>query len=87
MTVMSGPPPMPIRPPMDPASGIRRVKLRPHEMTQAVTATEDLFVLAHLGVPRIDPAHWSLRVDGLVRGARSFGLFTRRCDPRRETRR
>ncbi|MGE0121101.1 MAG: molybdopterin-dependent oxidoreductase [Dongiaceae bacterium] len=82
MTAMSGPP-MPIRPPMDPASGIRRMKLRPQEMTAAVTATADLFVLAHLGVPRIDPAHWSLRVDGLVRGAHSFGLDELKARPRK----
>jgi len=68
---------------MDPASGIRLVKLRPHEMTAAVTATEDLFVLAHLGVPRIDPAQWSLRVDGLLRGARSFGLDELKARPRK----
>src|SRR5262249_40937224 len=25
-----------------------------------------LFILAHLGIPRIDPAHWSLTIDGLI---------------------
>ena len=35
-------------------------------MTDAVTAADDLFVLAHLGIPRIDPAQWSLTIDGLV---------------------
>jgi DMSO/TMAO reductase YedYZ molybdopterin-dependent catalytic subunit len=35
-------------------------------MVGAVTATEHLFVLAHLGIPRIDPARWSLVIDGLV---------------------
>jgi DMSO/TMAO reductase YedYZ molybdopterin-dependent catalytic subunit len=51
---------------MEPATGVRRVKLRPHEMTDAVTAADDVFVLAHLGIPRVDPAHWSLTIDGLV---------------------
>jgi DMSO/TMAO reductase YedYZ molybdopterin-dependent catalytic subunit len=53
-------------PPMQPASGVRRIRLAPHQMTEEVTATEDLLVLAHLGIPRIDPAHWSLTIDGLV---------------------
>jgi sulfane dehydrogenase subunit SoxC len=57
---------MPVRPPMEPATGIRRIKLPPHQTVERVTATSDLFVLAHLGVPRIDPAHWSLTIDGLV---------------------
>ena len=46
----------PIRPPMDPASGIQRLKLHPHQMKDALTATHDVFVLAHLGIPLIDPA-------------------------------
>lgn len=54
------------RPLMNPPNGIRRVKLSPHEIMDAVTATEDLFVLAHLGVPRVDPAQWSLTIDGLA---------------------
>jgi hypothetical protein len=29
-------------------------------MTDAVTAAKNLFVLAHLGIPHIDPAQWSL---------------------------
>lgn len=56
----------PARPPMHPSSGVREIKLKPHQMTAPVTATEDLFVLAHLGVPRVDPATWSLTIDGLV---------------------
>lgn len=56
----------PIRPPMEPASGVRRIKLRPHEMTDPVTAAKDVFVLAHLGVPRVDVAQWRLSIDGLA---------------------
>jgi sulfane dehydrogenase subunit SoxC len=56
----------PARPPMEPATGVRRIKLAPHQTVDRVTATDDLFVLAHLGVPRIDPVHWSLTIDGLV---------------------
>jgi DMSO/TMAO reductase YedYZ molybdopterin-dependent catalytic subunit len=80
---MASPPSPPNRPPMNPASGIRRVKLRPHETTDAVTATEDLFVLAHLGIPRIDPAQWSLTVDGLVDRARILGLEELKARPKR----
>jgi sulfane dehydrogenase subunit SoxC len=73
----------PNRPPMDPASGLRRLKLHPYEMTDAVTATEDLFVLAHLGVPRVDPAQWSLTVDGLVRRAHTLRLDDLKARPKR----
>src|SRR5262245_13430779 len=71
------------RPRMEPASGVRRVPLRPHEMTDAMTATEDVFVLAHLGVPRIDPARWSLSIDGLVRRARTLTLDELKARPKR----
>jgi DMSO/TMAO reductase YedYZ molybdopterin-dependent catalytic subunit len=36
------------------------------------TRTEDAIVLCHLGVPRLDAAEWSLRVDGLVEQARTL---------------
>ena len=62
------------RPPVDPATGVRRVKLRPHETTDPLTATGDLFVLAHLGVRCVDPVRWSLVIDGLVGRARTLGL-------------
>lgn len=74
---------VPYRPPMDPASGVRRIKQRPHEMADATTATEDVFVLAHLGVPRVDPARWSLVVDGLVGRAASFGLDDIKARPKK----
>ena len=67
---------------MDPAVGVRDVKLRPHEMTERQTAAKDLFVLAHLGVPRVDPAHWSLTVDGLVRRPRMFSLEDLKARPK-----
>jgi hypothetical protein len=49
---------------MQPATGFRRMPLRPDQMTARVTDTRDLFVLAHLGIPRIEPANWSLTMDG-----------------------
>jgi DMSO/TMAO reductase YedYZ molybdopterin-dependent catalytic subunit len=68
---------------MDPASGVRRIKLQPHEMTDAVTATEHLFVLAHLGIPRVDPPQWSLTIDGLVGRTRTLGLKDLKARPKR----
>jgi sulfane dehydrogenase subunit SoxC len=73
----------PDRPPMDPAAGLRRVKLRPHEMTDAVTPTQHLFVLAHLGIPRVDPAQWSLTIDGLVGRARTLRLDDLKARPKK----
>lgn len=71
-----------IRPPMDPATGVRRIKQAPHEMTAAMTAAGDLFVLAHLGIPRIDAAQWSLTIDGLVDQARTLTFDELRALPR-----
>ncbi|MGF6229151.1 sulfane dehydrogenase subunit SoxC [Inquilinus ginsengisoli] len=72
----------PARPPMEPAEGVRRIKLRPHETTAPVTATDDLPVIAHLGIPRIEPGSWSLRIDGLVGRALTLGLADLRSRPK-----
>jgi hypothetical protein len=47
---------------MDPAGGVRHFRLRPHEMTDPLTATGDLIVLAHLGIPhgRSASTGWSV---------------------------
>ena len=47
-----------------------------------MTASEDVFVIAHLGIPRIDPAQWSLAVDGLVGVSRSFSLHELKARPK-----
>lgn len=73
----------PNRPLMNPPSGVRRVTLRPHEMTNALTATDDLFVLAHLGIPQVDPEHWSLLIDGLVGSSRSLTLDDLKAMPKK----
>jgi DMSO/TMAO reductase YedYZ molybdopterin-dependent catalytic subunit len=80
---MPSSPPTPTRPPLDPAAGVRRIKLSPHEMTEAVTAADDLFVLAHLGIPRVEPARWSLTIDGLVGRGRTLGLDALKARPKR----
>lgn len=67
---------------MEPASGVRRIKLAPHQTVERVTATDDLFVLAHLGVPRVDPALWSLAIDGLVQRPLTLTLEALKARPR-----
>lgn len=68
---------------MDPATGVRRIKLQPHQTVDRVTGTDDLFVLAHLGVPRIDPTHWSLTIDGLIDRSATFTLDALKARPKK----
>ena len=56
-----------VRAKLDPATAHGRHPLQPHQLIDRVTRTEDTIVLCHLGVPRIDPDHWSLSIGGLVR--------------------
>ena len=67
---------------MEPATGVRRIKLAPHQMIERATATDDLFVLAHLGVPRIDPTNWSLTIDGLVQHPLTLPLEALKARPK-----
>lgn len=53
-------------PVLDPAGFFRRIPLLPHQMTSRRTATSDVIVLCHLGVPRITTDAWRLTIDGLV---------------------
>lgn len=73
----------PARPPMHPREAVRRLKLRPHEMTAAVTATDDLFVLAHFGIPDVDIQQWSLVIDGLVGRAGAMTLDELKARPKK----
>ena len=50
----------------------RRIPLAPHQLTTHITPVENLFVLAHLGIPRIDAANWRLEICGAVRKARTI---------------
>jgi sulfane dehydrogenase subunit SoxC len=75
---------MPPRPVLDPSTPYSRPPLKPHQLTESVTPTQDLFVLAHLGVARVDPATWSLTIDGLVRRPRSYTLDELKRYPKRE---
>jgi DMSO/TMAO reductase YedYZ molybdopterin-dependent catalytic subunit len=56
-----------IRTKLDPAGPYGRHPLKPHQLTDRVTRAEDVIVLCHFGVPRIDAADWLLPIDGLVR--------------------
>jgi sulfane dehydrogenase subunit SoxC len=50
---------------MDPATPFKR--LGPvSRLREFVTPTEAVHVLAHLGVARVDPEQWQLRIDGMV---------------------
>lgn len=80
---MPSDPSLPARPPMEPATGVRRIKLAPHQTAERVTPTGDLFVLAHLGIPRVDPARWSLTIDGLARRPLTLTLKALKARPRR----
>jgi DMSO/TMAO reductase YedYZ molybdopterin-dependent catalytic subunit len=67
---------------MDPAAGVRRIKLQPHRLTEPVTPVDDVFVLAHLGIPRVDPASWRLTIDGLVNRPVTLDLAALKKRPR-----
>jgi DMSO/TMAO reductase YedYZ molybdopterin-dependent catalytic subunit len=52
---------------LEPASAFGRHPLQPHQLIDRVTRTQDVIVLCHLGIPRLDPNAWSLTIDGLLR--------------------
>lgn len=69
--------------PLDPAGLQRRIPFAPHQLVDPVTAQRDLFLLAHLGIPQVDPTSWSLAIDGLVERPCSLSLDAIRRLPRR----
>jgi len=50
---------------MDPNATYRRL-VPVDRLSVPVTPSEDVYVIAHMGVARVDVARWRLRVDGLV---------------------
>jgi sulfane dehydrogenase subunit SoxC len=72
------------RPVLDPSGPFSRPPLPPHQLTEPVTPTRELFVLAHHGVPRVDPATWTLEIDGLVRHPRAYTLAELQRYPKRQ---
>lgn len=59
-----------------------RLDLR--ELRTFITANEDFFSVAHYNRPEIDPADWSLRLDGLVERPATYSLDQLRAMPRVE---
>ncbi|HVV80557.1 MAG TPA: molybdopterin-dependent oxidoreductase [Pseudolabrys sp.] len=51
---------------MDPPTTFRH-KVRAEELTGAITPNDDVFVLAHFGIPQFDATAWRLHVEGLVK--------------------
>jgi DMSO/TMAO reductase YedYZ molybdopterin-dependent catalytic subunit len=70
--------------PLVPHGTVRRFPLAAHETTARITPQPALFVLAHLGIPQIDPGAWRLEVGGLVAKAATLTLGDIRALPRRE---
>src|SRR5437763_10454006 len=50
---------------MDPAQTYRRL-VPVDRLAAPVTPSDDVYVIAHMGIARVDVAQWRLRVDGLV---------------------
>ena len=51
---------------LDPPGPFKRDPLAPHQMRDRLTRTQDVIVLCHLGVPRLERDRWSLTIDGMV---------------------
>jgi sulfane dehydrogenase subunit SoxC len=51
---------------MDPVGYFRRLVHEPHAPVTPMTRQQDLFVLAHLDIPRVELAQWRLDIAGLV---------------------
>lgn len=45
---------------------VRHIPLRPHQLTEQITPSKDVFVLSHVGVPRAKAEDWWLDITGLV---------------------
>ena len=57
---------------MDPAGLVRKIIVGPDRLVSATTPQHDLFVLAHLGIPRFDVSTWRLQIGGLVERPRTY---------------
>lgn len=75
---------MPKRSTLDPSGFFRRIPLLPHQLHDAVTPTRDFFAVAHLGIPRVDAATWTLEVAGLVERPFTLTLDALRALPKRD---
>jgi DMSO/TMAO reductase YedYZ molybdopterin-dependent catalytic subunit len=57
---------------LDPQGPFKRDPLAPHQMRDRLTRTQDVIVLCHLGIPRLERERWSLRIDGMVERPRTL---------------
>jgi DMSO/TMAO reductase YedYZ molybdopterin-dependent catalytic subunit len=68
--------------PMSQKGLIRRIPLKPHQMTRRLTPIDDVFMLSHLGIPEVDPDQWRLEVAGLVEKSISLSLADLQAFPK-----
>ncbi len=57
---------------LDPHAPFKRDPPAPHQMLDRLTPAPEVFVLCHLGVPRLDRDRWSMAIDGLVERPRTL---------------
>ena len=57
---------------LDPEGFVRKILVRPDELTTPTTPQDRLFVLAHFGIPRFDLSSWRLEIGGLVDRPRAY---------------
>lgn len=62
---------------------VREIKLEPAQMTSQLTPADDLFVLAHLGVPETTAENWSLSIVGRVETPIELDYAQLRARPKR----
>ena len=60
--------------PMNPACYQRLNDRPPHQVIEPITPQRNLFVLAHMGIPRPDAADWRLEIAGLVERPQTLTL-------------
>lgn len=58
--------------------------LKPHQLIKRITSQHDLFIVAHLGIARVDAGSWRLRLDGLVDRPRELSFGDIRALPKRQ---
>ena len=69
--------------PLNPKGLIRRIPLRAHELVQPITPQDHMFVLAHIGIPKVDLLSWQLEVCGAVESPRRISFEELQQLPRR----
>lgn len=68
---------------MSPHKFVRQVPLLPHQHLTEITQMKDVFVLAHLGIPRAKAEDWWLEIAGLVEVPRRWSFAEITALPKR----